>query len=225
MFTWICPTCGKEIQPHENECPYCREAAKAPSDSSSEAPQQVRAAAQTTRAPQGQRPPAPQAKGRRQMPGWLVALLVAAALICVAVLVYTYAIDGQREQTTAVGESPFEEVPEAGSAVASEDNRLNRFIEATGFRVTEDPNRRLQVRFLIVNHSAADFGDVAGTVHLGSTESDTTYASVDFRTTGLGPYESIEFNAILSTSIRAYEVPDWQFLRGDLEITYPSGMR
>ena len=23
MFTWICPKCGKEVPPHENECPYC----------------------------------------------------------------------------------------------------------------------------------------------------------------------------------------------------------
>ncbi|HKD09855.1 MAG TPA: hypothetical protein VKB79_28375 [Bryobacteraceae bacterium] len=28
MFNWICPTCGKEVQPSKTECPYCAERAK-----------------------------------------------------------------------------------------------------------------------------------------------------------------------------------------------------
>jgi len=102
---------------------------------------------------------------------------------------------------------------------------MAQYVEATGFRVTEEANGRLQVRFLLVNHSAADFGDVAGTVHLRSASGDTTYTSVDFRATGLGAYESIEFSVVRSSNIRAYEVPDWRNLRGDLEITYPTGLQ
>ena len=97
-------------------------------------------------------------------------------------------------------------------------------IEATGFRLSEDANRRVQIQFLIVNHSDADLGDLAGTVHLRTTESNDDLFSVPFKTTRLGPKESVEFKAIVSTTLRAYELPDWQFLRGTVEITSPAGM-
>ena len=31
MFTWICPKCGREVGPSYNECPFCADAARGPS--------------------------------------------------------------------------------------------------------------------------------------------------------------------------------------------------
>lgn len=236
MFTWICPQCGKEVQPHETECPYCKAAAEkqsAPqttasplSAPSAPSPPPPQAAATPAARPSPKAPTAPQQQPvyqvggtRSGIPGWLVTLLVAAILIGGTYVVYRVWFQRSSPQTVASGESPFEEVPQAGESTAG--NRLNRYIEATGFRITEDNNKRLLLQFLIVNHSEADIGDLAGTVHVKTTESDDEIASVDFKTTGLGPYESIEFKAVMSTSMRAYEAPDWQFLRGVVEVTSP----
>jgi len=239
MFTWICPKCGKEVQPSDDECPYCREAVEKQSDAGSpdvaakpEVPKRPEPPVPSQRQPaaspqpaRGQSPPAQQTRGMVAMPGWAVALIVAVGLIGVGSLFYVLLSGGSSEPATtpSASESPFLEVPETGAAPGSETQSMVRYIEATGFRVTEDPSGRLEVRFLIVNHSAADFGDVAGTVYLRSADSETTYTSVDFRTTGLGPYESIEFSVVRSSNIRAYEIPEWWNLRGDLEITYPAG--
>ena len=94
----------------------------------------------------------------------------------------------------------------------------------TGFRITEDSNQRAQIQFLVVNHSAADIGDLAGKVELRTTESspkDPPLSTFDFKTAKLGPYESIEFKTTMPTKLRAYELPDWQFLRATVTITSP----
>ena len=114
-------------------------------------------------------------------------------------------------------------MPEAEAAPAAS-GLLARRIEATGFRITETPEKRLQIQFLIVNHSGADIGDLKGTVHLKTIESDDVISSFEFNTTRLGPYESVEFKAIITGGMRAYEAPDWQFLKADVEVTSPSNL-
>ena len=115
-------------------------------------------------------------------------------------------------------------VPAAGSMSAST-NRLAMFIEATGFRITEDARKRTQIQFLVVNHSAADIGDLAGKIHLRSITAepdDPPISTFDFKTSRLGPYESVEFKVLTTTGLRAYELPDWQYLTAEVEITSPS---
>jgi hypothetical protein len=157
------------------------------------------------------------------MPGWLVTLLVAAVVIGVGALLYYFVLPSTGNRSAAQQESPFEEVPEGGQPSGAA-VRLSRHIEVTGFRLTEDANQRAQCQFLVVNHSAADIGDLAGTVTLRTTEAgpdDDPIAEFDFKTTRLGPYESIEFKTIVDTRLRAYELPDWQFLKASVKITSP----
>ena len=35
----------------------------------------------------------------------------------------------------------------------------------------------------------------------------------------IGPYESREVNATVKTSLKPYELPDWQMVRGNFELT------
>src|ERR1035438_3119946 len=66
MFTWICPTCGREVPPAYNECPDC--AAKTASDSvtASATPPGAGAPFQQPGAP-FQQPGAPSQQGTRSM--------------------------------------------------------------------------------------------------------------------------------------------------------------
>jgi hypothetical protein len=224
MFTWICPQCGKEVPPHETECPYCKEAAAKP-------PEEPKAAAPAPQPQQQAQPPQQPvyhigATKRRGVPGWLITILVAGGLVGGAYLVYKYALERPHGTQMATSESPFEEVPmaEEGGEAAGGANRLNKYIEATGFRITEDQNKRLLLQFLVVNHSEADIGDLTGKVRVKTVEGDKEIASVDFKTSRLGPWESVEFKAVMSTMLRAYEVPDWQFLKGEVEITSPANV-
>ena len=231
MFTWICPQCGKEVPPHETECPHCAEKkaeAKAPAAESSpktEAPQQpVSPAPVPPSSTPAQQETTYEVKDRQGMPGWAVALLVAFGLTAIGAAAYYFVLPSMNGRSPVQQASPFEEVPPEGTMSAST-NRLSKFVEATGFRITEDAKKRIEVRFLIVNHSAADLGDLAGKVHIRSTQSEadsSPISSIDFKSSRLGPYDSVEFKAIMSTPLRAYELPDWQFLTADVEITSPS---
>ncbi len=149
-------------------------------------------------------------------------LLVAAIAVGVGYVLYQYILPSSGSRS-AVQQSPFEEVGEAApNATAA---RIARHIEVTGFRITEDPQKRTQVQFLVVNHSAAEIGDLAGTVYLRTTESDPDdppIAQFDFEADTIGAYESIEFKTVIETSLRAYEIPDWQFLKANLEVTSPA---
>ena len=187
-------------------------------------PQQV-GQAPPPQQPYGQQPPQQQTYqvgGKSGTPGWLVALLVAVGLTGVGYVGYRFLLNNGQSQTAASTESPFEEVPEASAAPIG-GSRLARQIEATGFRITEGTDKRLQIQFLVVNHSGADIGDLEGEIHLKTTEGDDI-STFNFKTSNLAPYESIEFKAVMSTTMRAYEVPDWQFLRAELEITSPTDL-
>lgn len=268
MFTWICPQCGKEVPPHENDCPFCREKAEGGERSSegqaagtvqeqappgAQQPPVMPPAQQVPVPPPAQQPPMqqpvtqqappqyaqpqpPQAAppqqqvyeiGRRQrgMPGWAVTLLVAIGLTAVGGAFYYWIYPAMKGANRPAPQEAiaFEEVPEAQPAPVAR-GRVARQIEVTGFRFTEDANKRPQVQFLVVNHSAADIGDLEGKVTLRkaqSGEDDDPITEFEFNTTRLAPYASIEFKTLIRTSLRAYEMPDWQFLRAEVEITSP----
>ncbi len=247
MFTWICPQCGREVAPHETECPYCREQAAAAGQApAGERPESARSgppprpavslpSAAATPPPSAVPPSAPAAAppqpvyevgGRQGMPPWVVTLLVAVALFLAGGGFYYWVWPALKARPVARQQSPFEEVLPAGEAHVT-GGRIARYIEVTGFRITEDANRRAQVRFLVVNHSAADIGDLAGKVSLRTTKSspdEPPISTFEFKTSRLGPYESVEFKTVMATKLRAYELPDWQFLTADVEITSPKDL-
>ena len=207
MFTWICPKCGHEVAPAYSECPNCAASAAAP-------PEPVSQPAPASTAPAAATRPA---GVRRQVPGWLITLLVAAALLSLGVSLYL-------ATRTA---KPAQPPPEKATTPASAARRhpLWKHIEVTGIRITEDASQKAQVTFLVVNHSGADIADLAGTLTLkpkGAKPEQAPLASFEFKAPSLGPYESKELKATVRSGVRAYELPDWQFLETDLEITSPA---
>ncbi|MGH9675375.1 MAG: hypothetical protein ACRD44_19560, partial [Bryobacteraceae bacterium] len=72
---------------------------------------------------------------------------------------------------------------------------------------------------LLVNHSPAEIGPVRGTVTLRAADGKGPVASFPIQVRSLGPWESTEIVAAVDTKLRAYELPDWQFLRAELRIT------
>src|SRR3954469_20631998 len=88
MFTWICPTCGREVPPSYTECPDCT--AKAAEPQPAAAPPDPHAP-QTPAAPPVQtRPytPPPPAAPRSGIPTWALTILFAFAIFGVVAGVY-----------------------------------------------------------------------------------------------------------------------------------------
>ena len=101
---------------------------------------------------------------------------------------------------------------------------MAKYIELVGFRINEKNPGRLQIQFAVVNHSEADIGDVKMNVSLRTTASkpgDAPVIAFDTKIPSLGPSELKPVTVDVPTKLRVYELPDWQFLKADFQITEP----
>lgn len=217
MFTWICPKCGTEVQPSYSECPNC---AKPPEE-------RAAAAADATPAPAAA-PPAAAAHAvpttKLPVPGWLVAMFVALLLVALGGGAYLYLLPSSKARTETA-EKPTLETPSAQSSSPAKPHPYAKFLEIAGLRISEDAKQKAQIRFVVVNHSAADLADMTLAVTLKPSTAkpeDKPLATISVKVPRLGPYEARDMEASVKTELRAYELPDWQFLRSEFEILSPA---
>ncbi len=112
-----------------------------------------------------------------------------------------------------------------GPATTSGKHPLAKFIELAGFRLTLEKGGQLKAKFSAINHSDADLPELGVHVRIVTTAAkpgDPPVAEFDAKVPGLGPYEDHDVEATAATQLKAYEFPDWQFLRADFDITSPA---
>jgi hypothetical protein len=115
--------------------------------------------------------------------------------------------------------------PQSTTSVISSKHPLAKYLELAGYRLSEMGAGKLVVKFVVINHSDADIGDLTLHVKLTTTAAkpgDPPVAEFDAKVPSVGPQEVKEVSATTSTKLRIYEMPDWQFLRGEAEITSPA---
>src|ERR1022692_1882936 len=153
------------------------------------------------------------------LPTWLLTLLFAFAFLGVGAGVY-FVVHYFRGGTQAAS-TPAESTPAKGPA---KPNPLQKYVEISGIRFVETPKHGTEARFVVVNHSGADITDLAGTVNIwGRTAKSEEEAAgtFSFKMASLKPYESKEAVAPLSTKLKPYELPDWQNVSAEVQITSP----
>ena len=103
-------------------------------------------------------------------------------------------------------------------------NPVAKYVELVGFRINEKSPGHLEIQFGVVNHSEADIGDLKMTVNLGTTAAkpgDPPLISFPAMVPKLGPSDLKDVTVQVPTKLRVYELPDWQFLKADFQITDP----
>ena len=103
-------------------------------------------------------------------------------------------------------------------------NPVAKYIELVGFRINEKSPGHLAIQFGVVNHSEADIGDVKMTINLSTTAAkpgEPPLITFPAMVSKLGPSELKDISAEVPTKLRVYELPDWQFLKADFQITEP----
>jgi len=111
--------------------------------------------------------------------------------------------------------------PATGQRVPASPNPVAKYVELSGFRIIEKKPGTLAITFAVTNHSDADIGNIEMTVNLRTTAAkpdDPPLATFTSRVEGLGPEELKEAHAEIPTKMRAYELPDWQFLTADFQV-------
>ena len=92
---------------------------------------------------------------------------------------------------------------------------LAKHIELAGFRMTEKAGGKLTVRFVVINHSRADISDLGLDV-------TTPACTVSVKVPTLAPEEAKDSSGECTTTLRVYELPDWQFIKPTFKITSPN---
>jgi hypothetical protein len=113
---------------------------------------------------------------------------------------------------------------EPTSAVPMKKHPLAKYVELVGFRLSEAGGGKLRIKFVVVNHSEADIGDLGVKVRLTTRTAkpdDPPIAEFDAKIPSLGPEELQDVTATTPTKLRIYELPDWQFIKAEFEITSP----
>lgn len=103
-------------------------------------------------------------------------------------------------------------------------NPVAKYIEVAGFRLNEKSAGTVEIRFAVINHSEADLGDIGLQVNVRAVTArpgDPPLFSFPVAVQGLGPSELKDVTVTAPTKLRIYELPDWQFLKADFQVTSP----
>src|SRR5580704_7406039 len=164
-------------------------------------------------------PEPPPQQGFGGLPTW--ALTIICTIGFVALVAGIYWLVGSHNSSTAVSNV---ESPAAKPGASS--NPWQKFIEISGLRLVEDPKSKGKIlaKFLVTNHSPGDLTGLAGNVTIwASTKRSEEDAEGTFSfITDVPAYGSKEVTTPLTTKLKVYELPDWQNVTADLQITAPS---
>ena len=126
--------------------------------------------------------------------------------------------------STTQGSAGLENPSTVTATGAASNNPLLKQVEVAGLRLTQNKAKKTEIRFLLINHSGGEIQDVTGTLNLRartSKKDEEPIGACAFKLPSLGPYESKDMVAILNTKLKVYELPDWQNLEAQLQITSP----
>lgn len=154
---------------------------------------------------------------KKRMPPWLGAVLAIAVLGGGLFALYKYV--GSRNGTDTPASAKLETPGE--QAIAG--HPYQKHLELAALRLIES-DKKVSLRFSVVNHSAADLAGVGLRVTLTTTAAapgDAPLSVFDAKVGDVGAYGVKDMEVPIKTAKRVYELPDWQFLKAGFEITAP----
>jgi hypothetical protein len=167
-------------------------------------------------------PQQPPRSGIQNLPPWLLAIVFAVGIGGGVFGIYSLLRTGT---TSGTGPTPAAVVESPAAKPGAKTNPLQKYIEISGVRFSQDARKKTLVTFVIVNHSESDMSGLAGNVTIwGRTQKSEEDAQGTFSfSTSLAPFESKTVTAPLDTKKKIYELPDWQNISTDIQITAPAG--
>jgi len=157
------------------------------------------------------------------LPIWLMTILFALAIGGIVGAVY-WLLPSARGSAGS-GPAPSATVESPAAKAGAKTNPLQKYIEVAGVRFVPDPKKKgvIMAKFVLTNHSDSDINGLAGNVTVwGRTQKSEEDAQGTFSfSTNLGPLESQELTVPMKTKLKIYELPDWQNVTTDVQITAP----
>jgi hypothetical protein len=160
---------------------------------------------------------APVPTARKLSPA-LVAFLAASGIVVVLGILYLYVLPHSSPATSTPAASL--ELP-GGPASSQAPHPLAKHLEIAGIRITQSAAQTVKIQLLVINHSAADLPDLMMHVTLRAASGGKPIFEVPVDLSSIGPYESRDVTATVKTTLKAYEIPDWQMVRAEFRLSEP----
>lgn len=147
-------------------------------------------------------------------------VLLAVAVILGAVGLFqrvTHDRDAKAASPVAAAKSS-KAAPAAPRLRVVEEHPAARSVEVAGVRVVAGPNKKPQLEYIVINHSAGEITGLNIRVAVRSVESlaDAPLFSASSVVAALGPNQAKEIRTDLDSSVQPSAVPDWQSLRTEV---------
>jgi hypothetical protein len=156
------------------------------------------------------------------LPTWLLTIL--SILVIGGLVLGLYSLIGTKSPSASSAADSGVQLPV--TAPGGKVNPYQKFVEISGIRFAPDPKDKEKtiVKFVVTNHADDDMSGLTGTVAIVSRSDKSGQPMAGFTfTTSLAPQESKDLTTALTTKLKAYELPDWQFAQPVLQITDPGG--
>ncbi len=147
------------------------------------------------------------------------------ALVATNLAVCTWILAGCSAPAPEASQAKPVGAPQATDTVITNKHPLAKYLELSGYRITETAPGKLSIKLAVVNHSEADIGDLTLKIKLITTAAkpdEPPITEFEAKVPALGPQELKDVTATAATKLRIYELPDWQFIRAAVEITSPA---
>jgi hypothetical protein len=161
----------------------------------------------------------PEPSQRKGLPIWLMTVLFAGGFV--ALVWGVYALVGSSHGT----QKPSTTVESAAARPGAPTNAWQKYVEVSGVRFTEDKKHTVMVKFVLTNHSGMDIEGLAGnvTIWAGTKKSEEEAVGTFTFKTELPANGAKDLESPLTTTKKIYELPDWQNVSPDLQVTEPGG--
>ncbi len=156
------------------------------------------------------------------VPAWSISVLVAITLFLATGALVRHYSEG-RTASTSEAAAPTVQPTSSAPIRSSQSSALAKALEVSGLRVVNAGwNRKPQVEFLLINHSATDLSGMNIQVAVKSAEafgSNTPILNINAFVRSLGAYQSKEIRTELDSDIPASTFSDWQSLRTEVQVS------
>jgi hypothetical protein len=161
---------------------------------------------------------------RKRASWWPVSLIVATVVILGAASLLHFGTQDPDTKaiTTTVAAQSTKSAP-APQAFVVQEHPAARSVEVAGIRIVTGANKRPQLQFIVINHSANELTGLNIRIAVRSVEAleDPPLFSVSSMVASLGPNQSKEIHTDLDPSVKPSAIPDWQSLRTEVLVARP----
>lgn len=153
-------------------------------------------------------------------PAWALSLVMAVIVILGTVALLQYLMQDRDSKASADSSPVISTKPAAARLPVAVEHPAARSVEIAGVRVVTGPNKRPQLRYIVINHASTEVTGLNIRIAVRSVDalSGPPLFSVSNVVNSLTPDESKEIRTDIDPSVAPSDIPDWQSLRTEVLI-------